>query len=226
MRLPYLKRDELATMLARAKSGDRFAMNRICETHTAFVKYRVFRWIPLAQFSPEDLMIEGLMGIVHAVSKFKPGRSSFLTYATNWVDAYIRKWLISNANLVVRPKTNEERSMMFSRHRSESMTLKFAPEISMQKILSETGSTLEDCLAAQSMTQDEMLQQKRDDARKSRKIRAMLSKLKPKEAKVIEMRCLREEQPTLAEVGEEFGVSRERIRQIEAQALRKLKQTG
>lgn len=83
--------------------------------------------------------------------------------------------------------------------------------------------TLGSFLASDATSPDELLITSLDDHATREKIAGALTHLRPREAEVVELRFLADDTLTLAEIGERFDISRERVRQIEALALRKLR---
>ena len=81
----------------------------------------------------------------------------------------------------------------------------------------------QDLLAGEGPSPEDVVIEERDGAARDAWIKEALSRLSPRERHIIDRRFLGEHRITLAEIGESFGVSKERIRQIEARALRKLR---
>lgn len=89
----------------------------------------------------------------------------------------------------------------------------------------DDGLELQDLLAADGPSPEEITVRESDGAARSAWIKKALSSLSPRERQIINHRFLGEYRITLAEIGKSFGVSKERIRQIESRALRKLRET-
>ncbi len=87
----------------------------------------------------------------------------------------------------------------------------------------DDGLELQDLIAADGPSPEEITVRERDGAARAAWIKKALSSLSPRERQIISRRFLGERRITLAEIGESFGVSKERIRQIEGRALRKLR---
>ena len=197
-----------------------------------------------------DLVQEGNIGLMKAVDKFEYQRGyKFSTYATWWIRQAITRaiadqartiripvHMIETMNKLVRasrylvqklgrePSPEELAEQMDMSLEKVQMVLKIAKEpISLESPIGEDddshlGDFIEDKKGV-SLT-DEVIQRNLLE-----KTRAILSTLTPREEKVLRMRFGIDERSnhTLEEVGQDFAVTRERIRQIEAKALRKLR---
>jgi RNA polymerase sigma-32 factor len=99
-RLPQLGREEEATLVMRWRNGDRAAGNTLARANlrhvvSVAVKYRHYG-VPIG-----ELIAEGNFGIVHALSKFDPGRGiRFMTYAAHWTRAYVLDYVIQSWSMV------------------------------------------------------------------------------------------------------------------------------
>ena len=87
----------------------------------------------------------------------------------------------------------------------------------------DDGLELQDLIAADGPSPEEITVRERDGAARAAWIKKALSSLSPRERQIISRRFLGERRITLAEIGKSFGVSKERIRQIEGRALKKLR---
>ena len=197
-----------------------------------------------------DLIQEGNLGLMKAVDKFEYRRGyKFSTYATWWIRQAITRSIadqartiripvhmietINRMNRITRQELQETGVEPDSRRLSELMEMpedkilkimKIAKEpISMEPPIgddddSHLGDFLED---TQTVAPAEAVQ----NSSLSETVRQVLDSLSPREAKVLRMRFGIEMQSdhTLEEVGKQFDVTRERIRQIETKALRKLR---
>jgi RNA polymerase sigma-32 factor len=201
-----------------------------------------------------DLIQEGNVGLMEAVKNFDPYRGiRFPSYAVWWVRAYIYRYLINNWRLVKIGTTQAQRKLFFNlRKESERLEAQgFAPqpkllaqrigvkesevremqermaqsEVSLdQPVGANADATLVDVLPdASGNPEDEAAAiEWRNFAREQ--VEEFAATLTDKERKIFRSRLLTDEPITLAEVGQQFGISRERVRQIEMRLKRRLKE--
>jgi RNA polymerase sigma-32 factor len=200
-----------------------------------------------------DLIQEGNVGLVQATKKFDPYRGvKFSYYAAYWIRAYILKFIMDNWRLVKIGTTQAQRKLFFGLNKERKLleAQGFKPEI---KLLAERLNVKEreviemsqrmdnwDVSLEAPVRSDSEDQQKNflpqggpgiEDMVASREIRdrlgetlaGMRDKLNEKERVILQSRLLSDEPLTLQTIAEQFGISRERVRQIEANLLKKLK---
>ena len=201
-----------------------------------------------------DLIQEGNVGLMEAVKNFDPYRGiRFPSYAVWWVRAYIYRYLINNWRLVKIGTTQAQRKLFFNlRKESERLEVEgFAPQPKllaqrmgvkesevreMQERMAQSEVSLDQPAGADDETRlidaipdtawnpEETASQAewRDFAHE--KVEQFAATLKDKELEIFRIRLLSEKPPTLQEVGGKFGISRERVRQIETRLKRRLKE--
>ena len=200
----------------------------------------------------EELIAEGNFGLLQALSKFDSERGTrFVTYAVYWIRAYISQYLIRSRSLVASgvqskllSKVRRERAkaaLLSGEEASADTQIADQLALSPEKLSSlierldvrdlPWDINTEDALSARFLEAHES--SSAEDASLSIEaeqhisvaISCALSNLDERERYVVERRLMahREEQLSLAEIGRRFRVSRERARQIEARAMRKLK---
>jgi RNA polymerase sigma-32 factor len=200
-----------------------------------------------------DLVQEGNIGLIKATKKFDPYKGvKFSYYATYWIRAYILKFLMNNWRLVKLGTTQAQRKLFFSLNKEkkllESQGFKAEPELLAKRLRVKKSEVIE---MSNRMTNNEVslespVGQDSDDEQiqfipsngpsiedtlclkdMKKKLRDFLQTLQgrhnEKEKMILEKRLLTDDPLTLQNISEVFGVSRERIRQIEASLLKKIR---
>lgn len=200
-----------------------------------------------------DLVQEGNIGLMEAVKNFDPFRGiRFPSYAVWWVRAYIIRYLMNNWRLVKIGTTQAQRKLFFNL-RKESERLEgegFSPQpmllaqrlgVKEQEVRemqermaqsevsidapspSESGASLLEVLPDSALNPEEAAADSEWRNFAHEKVREFAAQLKDKELEIFRARLLAEEPMTLQEIGTRFGISRERVRQIETRLKRRLK---
>ena len=247
-RVSLLTYEEEVSLAKRVEKGDKKAREKLINANLRLVvsiaKKYVNRGLTLL-----DLIEEGNIGLMRAVAKYDWRRGyKFSTYATWWIRQAITRAIADQARTIRIPVHMVETINKFNRISRKLMQelgrepvpeeVALEMEVPVEKVreiikVSQEPASLE---APVGEEEDSRLGDFIQDAAASPSdqatqallkdhIREMLDTLSPREAKVLEYRFGLEDgkQRTLEEVGKEFGVTRERIRQIEAKAIRKLR---
>ncbi|PID72826.1 MAG: RNA polymerase subunit sigma-70 [Desulfobulbus propionicus] len=200
-----------------------------------------------------DLIQEGNVGLVQATKKFDPYRGvKFSYYAAYWIRAYILKFIMDNWRLVKIGTTQAQRKLFFSLNKEKKLleAQGFKPEVKLlaerlnvkesevvemgqrmdnwdvsleapvrsdsedeqKSFLPQDGPGIEEIVAS-----DEMRERLMDI------LAGLNDKLNEKEQVILSTRLLSDEPRTLQTIADEFSISRERVRQIEANLLKKLR---
>lgn len=200
-----------------------------------------------------DLIQEGNVGLMQAVKKFDPYRGyKFSYYASFWIKAYIIKFIMDNWKLVKIGTTQAQRKLFFNlrkeKERLEAQGIEASPrllsdrldvkeseiiemdqrlnswEISLDSPLKEDSEdTHKSFLPSDDLPVDDQIADQEAKAILHDKLMLFKEQLKGKEAVIFDKRLLTDEPMTLQEIGDKFGISRERVRQIESRLKKKLK---
>ncbi len=247
-RLPRITAAEERELGARIQKGDAKALRKLVEANLRFVVSYAKRYRGCG-LSFLDLINEGNIGLIEAAKRFDPGKKvKFITYAVWWVRQAIIHALSDQsgafrlpqkqANLLYRigkaqanlrselqrTPTSEEiaRKMDVAVNDVNNLLQVSDENISLSAVIDEEHDfLLSDKLEQETIPSADMILLK-NSLRKL--LRNALDELDPKEEKVVRLRFGLDgaDPKTLKEIGEMLNLSRERIRQIEAQALDKL----
>ena len=248
-KIQLLSLEEEADLADRMVKGDKKAKQKLVESNLRLVVSIAKRYIGRGMHFL-DLIQEGNLGLIKAVDKFDPSKGyKFSTYATWWIRQAITRAIADQARTIRIPVHMVEtinRLMRNSRHLLQTLGREPTPEeiaaemeipvekvrdilkISQDPISLETPVGEEDDSSVGNFIPDDDAPSPSDQAADvllKEQIEEVMETLTPREARVLRLRFGLEDgrTRTLEEVGREFMVTRERIRQIEAKALRKLR---
>ena len=254
-KFPLLSAEEERELGLRVyERNDREAAQRLITSNLRFVvkiahEYRHYG------LSMIDLIQEGNIGLMKAVSKFNPHRGfRLISYAVWWIRAYIQAFVIRSWSLVKIGTTQAQRKLFYKLRKTkrelaaidghDPSSAQLAAALGVEEsevdemdvrlagrdffldaqIDADGGKTTHlDLLPSGAPSQeDEMAEAEQHEDLQALAGEAM-TKLTEKERFVLEKRVMADEPLTLQEIGDHFHISRERARQIEANALRKVK---
>jgi RNA polymerase sigma-32 factor len=253
-KFPMLKPEEERELAQRVRDqGDQKAAFRLISSHLRLVVKIAMdfqrRWMQ----NVLDLIQEGNVGLMRAVTKFDPDKGiKFSYYAAYWIKAYILKYIMDNWRMVKIGTTQAQRKLFYNlnKERHRLQTLGFDPSASqlsqalnvtesdiveMDQRLSgndlsldvtlgdDSSSTRLDFLPALTPGIEEMLAGDEISRQLDKHIQTIRPKLNEKEIDLLDNRILSDSPVTLREIGTKYGITRERVRQIEARLLEKLK---
>jgi RNA polymerase primary sigma factor len=234
----------------RIEDGDTEARDHLVRANLRLV-VNIARNYPGNGLSLQDLIAEGNLGLLRAVEGFDPSMNTrFSTYASYWIKQSIKRALINTGHTIRvpaymaelmtkwrrasakltdelgRPPTQEEVARSLCLSKKKVNILKKALRVYNAGPLGEqpdSGLSLDDLLVDAHAHAPEAGLTGMDDLKQ---VLDLLEKMDPREAAVLRLRFgLDEEEPkTLKEIGERLGLTRERVRQIEREALAKLRE--
>ena len=250
-KVPLLTGDEEIELAKRMLDGDVYAKNKLSESNLRLVVSIAKRYVGRTSMQFLDLIQEGNIGLLKAVEKFDYTKGfRFSTYATWWIRQSITRAIADQARTIRIPVHMVETINKLIRT-IRQLLQKLGRDPTTAEIAEAMGITEEKVAEVQKIAQDPISLEtsvgEEDDSKigdfvedetalnpmeateqtlLKEQLLAVIETLTPREQKVIRLRYgLDDGHPrTLEEVGREFNVTRERIRQIEAKALRKLRQ--
>jgi RNA polymerase sigma-32 factor len=247
---PVLSREEEQELAVRYfEQGDSEAAYRLITSNLRLV-VMVAREYQRAFQNLLDLIQEGNVGLLEAVRQFDPYRGVRLpSYAVWWIRAYIIRYVMNNFRLVKVGTTQAQRRLFFNlqkeKARLERMGFKPTPALIAQNLgvkekevvememrmgasevsadaplMADSDTTLIDLLPQETPTAEDAVANREFYEIMKAKLAEFQATLEGREYEIFTERLLAEDPLTLQELGERYGVSRERVRQIE-EALRK-----
>jgi RNA polymerase sigma-32 factor len=201
-----------------------------------------------------DLIQEGNIGLMQAVKKFDPYKNvKFSYYASFWIKAYILKFIMDNWRLVKIGTTQGQRKLFFKLKKEKQKLLDegFDPkpkllsdrlgvsereivdmdqrldgwDISLDAPLKNDSDTERiDFLSTEAESVEDQVAKKEIEALLHDKIAEFRKKMTPRELEIFDLRIFSDAPVTLQEIGDRYDISRERVRQVEKNVIRKMRE--
>jgi RNA polymerase sigma-32 factor len=252
-RFPILSLEEERSLARRWRDeGDLDAARNLVLSHLRLV-VAVARGYLGYGLAHADLIQEGNIGLMKAVKRFDPERGvRLVSFAIHWIKAEIHEYILRNWRLVKVATTKAQRKLFFNLRSMKSdlapmsgadiervaAELRVKPEevaemetrLSGQEIAFEGERDDEEAFAPADYLADsaaepyQVLEAKEEESSKVENLKSALAVLDPRSRRIIQARWLKEKHTaTLHDLAAEFKVSAERIRQLEAKALQKMR---
>jgi len=246
---PLLTFEQEQELAKRVALGDEEARERMIEANLRLVVVIGKRYINRGLPFP-DIIEEGNLGLMRAVEKFQYKRGfRFSTYAWWWIRQFIERAIVNQVRIIRLPVHVSEVANRYTRV-VKTLTQQLGREPGAQEIAGEMRISVNRVRAVSQLVKDvcslemhigdqeeETLKDvlsddnapspvtSYDDGSRQKHINEWISQLPNTERKVLELRygLKREGSHTLMSIGKQFGLTRERVRQIENQAINKLK---
>jgi len=200
-----------------------------------------------------DLIQEGNIGLMHAVRKFDPYKNvKFSYYASFWIKAYILKFIMDNWRLVKIGTTQGQRKLFFKLKKEKQKLIDegFDPKPKLlserlgvsEKEVVDMGQRLDgwdvsldaplkddsdsdriDFISTEAESIDDHVAKKEMESILHDKIEEFRKKMTKREIEIFNERIFSDDPITLQEIGDKYGISRERVRQIEKNIIKKMR---
>ncbi len=249
-KIPLLSREEEIEYAKRAKEGDKEALKKLVESNLRFVVSVAKKYLGCG-LPLHDLIAEGILGLIEAARRFDPDKGvKFISYAVWWIRQSIMQALAQQTGAVKIPvkqavlvnKITRSYGELLKKLGREPTSEELAEYVGMEPkeverlltvcqvplsldtpIGDEEDTTFKDFLKGEGTAE---VEEKVVQEELKQSIQEMLEQLTPQEKKIIIMRFGLDgnEPKTLREIGEKLGISRERVRQLETRAKKKMKE--
>ncbi len=201
-----------------------------------------------------DLIQEGNIGLMHAVKKFDPYKNvKFSYYSSFWIKAYILKFIMDNWRLVKIGTTQGQRKLFFrlKKEKQKLIDQGFDPKpkllsqklgVSEQEVINmdqrldgwdvsldaplkeDSDSGRIDFVQAREESVEDYMARKEIETLLTDKIAEFKKNMNDRELEIFEQRIFSDSPATLQEIGNKYGISRERVRQIEKNIIKKMRE--
>jgi RNA polymerase sigma-32 factor len=186
----------------------------------------------------QDIISEGNIGLMKAVQKFSPDVGCRLaTYASWWIRAAIQEYILNSWSMI-KVSTNAMRQKLFYKLRQtkdyitklagfvkeEDLQLAQIQTVSLDEPMSDGNSlVLMDTIQSQDDSYPEMIMKKEEDKERKELLQKGIEELNDREKDILYRRRLKQIPDKLGDIAKEYGISSERVRQIEDRVMSKLK---
>ena len=234
-------------------NGDLTAARKLVLAHMRFVAFIAhgYKGYGLEQ---ADLIQEGTIGLMKAVKRFNPYKKVRLSsFAVYWIRAEIHEYIFKNWKIVKVATTKAQRKLFFKLKQAKSHIFQALTNDQAEKIATDLGVRAKDVIEMESRLQlndvafelnddedsytpeqyladpgktpEQLLLSDRSEKDQQHKLYQALSTLDKRSMDILQSRYLKEQKTTLHTLADKYGVSAERVRQLENKAIKKLKES-
>lgn len=252
-RYPLLSREEETALVERyQKDHDKEAAKKLVVSNLRLV-VKIAMEYRRAFYNILDLIQEGNLGLLRAIEKYDPTKGTrFSYYASWWIRAFILKYILDNFRLVKLGTTQAQKKLFYNLMKekrkiesmgytagtkllSETLDVKEKEIVEMQQRMGASDLSFDaphpyyegklniDLFSTNEMPADDRVEQAELKSRLFKHLGEFVTGLSGKEKTIFQKRLYAEVPKTLQEIGDEYGITRERIRQLEERVVRKLK---
>jgi RNA polymerase sigma-32 factor len=229
-------------LLRAAATGDACSIQLVVQSHLRLVVKIAARY-QRNELAPDDLVSEGVVGLIEALRRYDGAYGArFAGYAAWWIRARVGQYAAANRRIVAPPSTRGGRRAARELHKADqrlARTLDRPPSSDeLAREMCVSVGDVEDAravfgaadlpiessrLAAESETPEQLVASRELQELRQAQVRKALHFLSEREQLLIREQYLEEEGRTLGELGDAFGVSRQRLGQVLANARQKLR---
>lgn len=251
--IPLLSQEEEYDLATNYRlNNDIDSAKRLIQSNLRFVVYMAKKYDGYGLSLP-DLVQEGNVGLMKAVKRFDPEQGvRLVTFAVHWIKASFYDYIMKNQSIVKISGSKNERKLFFNLRKMKKSTtwldnqeandialklnVPVKEVLDMEQRLSATDISFnldyddeelsyspEAHLEDYRYSPDKLIESKDTEETNSANLYEALETLDERSKDIIQRRWLNEDKPTLHELAAEYGVSHERIRQIENNAMKKIK---
>ena len=234
-------------------NGDLSAARKLVLAHMRFVAFiaHSYKGYGLEQ---ADLIQEGTIGLMKAVKRFNPYKKVRLSsFAVYWIRAEIHEYIFKNWKIVKVATTKAQRKLFFKLKQAKSHIFQALTNDQAEQIAADLGVRAKDVIEMESrlqlndvafelnddedsftpeqyladpgQTPEQLLLRDRSEKDQQHKLYQALSALDERSMDILQSRYLKEQKATLHTLADKYGVSAERVRQLENKAIKKLKES-
>ena len=248
-RAPMLTAEEEAALVANAQAGSDQAFDKLLSAH-----FRLVMAIAHEQRSYglplDELVSEGMLGLVEAARRFDPERGVRLAvYAAWWIRAYTRRYTLSNRRIVRPPSTRHGRKLLANLRKTQRrLEAEEGGAVGREAVAKDLGVSQEEVAEMEAAlsgrdvpcgpvdadtrcfepvssdaTPEALVAEAELSAARQQALVHAMEELSPRERQIMRLRFFGGEFTSLAAIGRDMGLSRERVRQLAQQAEGKLR---